>query len=197
MPNERLLERLAPSEYFDASGGIDCERAAPVNFCGAWDFVERRDGRTDGVCGKDKYSGRAHAAWALAVFPAEHPLCLGMMGMHGGVYINEAIQNADLLLAMGMRFDDRVTGNLKTYSPHSKKIHFEIDPTEINKNVKVDVPLLGDLKQSLRKLTPLVQAASGMMRGGTTCTRRNGERPDSRCAGLGIAGRFDERACGP
>jgi acetolactate synthase-1/2/3 large subunit len=89
-------------------------------------------------------------------FPAEHPLCLGMMGMHGGVYVNEAIQNADLILAMGMRFDDRVTGNLKTYSPYSKKIHFEIDPSEINKNVRVDVPLLGDLKESLRKLLPLV-----------------------------------------
>jgi acetolactate synthase-1/2/3 large subunit len=94
----------------------------------------------------------------IGSFPAEHPLCLGLMGMHGGVYVNEAIQNADLLLAMGMRFDDRVTGNLKTYSPNSKKIHFEIDQTEINKNVKVDVPLLGDVKRSLQKLTPMVTA---------------------------------------
>lgn len=92
----------------------------------------------------------------LGAFPAEHPLCLGMMGMHGGVYVNEAIQNADLLLAFGMRFDDRVTGNLKTYAPHAKKIHFEIDASEINKNVRVDLPMLGDLKASLRRLLPML-----------------------------------------
>ncbi len=62
-----------------------------------------------------------------------------MMGMHGGAYVNSAIQDADLLLAFGMRFDDRVTGNLKTYAPHAKKIHIDIDPAEIGKNVPVDV----------------------------------------------------------
>ena len=62
-----------------------------------------------------------------------------MMGMHGEAWVNQAIQEADLLLAFGMRFDDRVTGNLKTYAPHAKKIHVEIDASEIDKNVKVDV----------------------------------------------------------
>ena len=62
-----------------------------------------------------------------------------MMGMHGEAYVNPAIQDADLLLAFGMRFDDRVTGNLATYAPHAKKIHVEIDPAEIGKNVPVDV----------------------------------------------------------
>src|SRR5205085_7176036 len=71
--------------------------------------------------------------------PASHPLNLGMMGMHGEAWVNTAIQEADLLLAFGMRFDDRVTGNLKTYAPNAKKIHIEIDPSEINKNVRVDV----------------------------------------------------------
>ena len=76
----------------------------------------------------------------LGGFPPSHPLCLGMMGMHGEAYVNTAIQEADLLLAFGMRFDDRVTGNLKTYAPHGrKKIHVEIDPSEIGKNVPVDV----------------------------------------------------------
>jgi len=79
-----------------------------------------------------------------------------MMGMHGESWVNEAIQNADLLLAFGMRFDDRVTGNLASYSPNSKKIHIEIDPSEINKNVKVDVALIGDLKEVLRLLLPLL-----------------------------------------
>ncbi len=85
----------------------------------------------------------------LGAFPASHPLSLGMMGMHGESWVNHAIQNADLLLAFGMRFDDRVTGNLQHYAPNAKKIHIEIDPSEINKNVKVDVALIGDLKQVL------------------------------------------------
>jgi acetolactate synthase I/II/III large subunit len=87
---------------------------------------------------------------------ANHPLNLGMMGMHGEAWVNTAIQEADLLLAFGMRFDDRVTGNLKTYAPNAKKIHIEIDPAEINKNVRVDVALVGDLREVLVDLLPLV-----------------------------------------
>jgi acetolactate synthase-1/2/3 large subunit len=90
----------------------------------------------------------------LGGFPASHPLSLGMMGMHGEAWLNTTIQEADLLLAFGMRFDDRVTGNLKTYAPNAKKIHIEIDRAEINKNVKVDVALVGDLKAVLRELLP-------------------------------------------
>jgi acetolactate synthase-1/2/3 large subunit len=90
----------------------------------------------------------------LGGFPASHPLSLGMMGMHGEAWLNTTIQEADLLIAFGMRFDDRVTGNLKTYAPNAKKIHIEIDRAEINKNVKVDVALVGDLKAVLRDLLP-------------------------------------------
>ena len=89
-------------------------------------------------------------------FPQSHPLCLGMMGMHGEAYVNHAIQEADLLLAFGMRFDDRVTGNLKSYAPHARKIHVEIDPSEVNKNVKVDVALVSDLQSALKALVPLL-----------------------------------------
>ena len=92
----------------------------------------------------------------LGSFPAAHPLHLGMMGMHGESWVNNAIQSADLLIALGMRFDDRVTGNLAHYAPNAKKIHVEIDPSEINKNVRVDVPLIGDLKQILQALAPLL-----------------------------------------
>jgi acetolactate synthase I/II/III large subunit len=91
-------------------------------------------------------------------FPASHPLNLGMMGMHGEAWVNKAIQQADLLLAFGMRFDDRVTGNLKTYAPGAKKVHVEIDASEINKNVPVDLALIGDLKETLRQLMPHVEA---------------------------------------
>jgi acetolactate synthase I/II/III large subunit len=94
----------------------------------------------------------------LGAFPASHPLNLGMMGMHGEAWVNHMIQEADLLLAFGMRFDDRVTGNLKTYAINARKIHIEIDPAEINKNVKVDVPLVGDLREVLLELTPKVES---------------------------------------
>ena len=94
----------------------------------------------------------------LGAFPASHPLNLGMMGMHGEAWVNHTIQEADLLLALGMRFDDRVTGNLKTYAPDAKKIHIEIDPAEINKNVKADVALVGDLRVVLQELLPRVKS---------------------------------------
>ena len=90
--------------------------------------------------------------------PAQHPLNMGMMGMHGEAWVNEAIQEADLLLAFGMRFDDRVTGNLKTYAPNARKIHIDIDPAEFNKNVKVDVALAGDLSMVLSDLSPFVES---------------------------------------
>ena len=93
----------------------------------------------------------------LGAIPAGHPLSLGMMGMHGESWVNEAIQNADLLLAFGMRFDDRVTGNLASYAPNARKIHIEIDPSEINKNVRADAALIGDLKQVLALLAPMLE----------------------------------------
>lgn len=86
-----------------------------------------------------------------------HPLSLGMMGMHGTGQANSAIQEADLLLAFGMRFDDRVTGNLKTYSPNSKKIHIDIDASEINKNVPADLGIVSDLGAFLKGVLPRLE----------------------------------------
>jgi acetolactate synthase I/II/III large subunit len=97
----------------------------------------------------------------LGAFPASHPLNMGMMGMHGEAWVNNAIQEADLLIACGMRFDDRVTGSTSTYSLKSKKIHIEVDPAEINKNIKVDVALVGDLREVLEKLLPRVAGRDG------------------------------------
>jgi acetolactate synthase-1/2/3 large subunit len=93
----------------------------------------------------------------IGCVPASHPLNLGMMGMHGEACANHAIQEADLLIGCGMRFDDRVTGNLQTYSPNSKKIHIEIDGSEINKNVPVDVGINADLGTVLRQINPGVK----------------------------------------
>ncbi len=90
----------------------------------------------------------------IGAVPAQHPLNLGMMGMHGEAWVNQAIQEADLLLAFGMRFDDRVTGTLATYAQHAKKIHIDIDPAELGKNVPVDLGVAGDLRAFLDKLLP-------------------------------------------
>jgi len=97
----------------------------------------------------------------LGGFPASHPLNLGMMGMHGEAWVNHAIQEADLLIACGMRFDDRVTGTLSTYATKAKKIHIEVDPAEVNKNVKVDVALVGDLREVLEQLLPRIGGRDG------------------------------------
>jgi acetolactate synthase-1/2/3 large subunit len=93
----------------------------------------------------------------IGCFPAKDPLNLGMMGMHGEAWVNHAIQEADLLIAVGMRFDDRVTGDLKTYARDARKIHIEIDRSEINKNVKVDSALVGDAREVLEALLPHVK----------------------------------------
>jgi acetolactate synthase-1/2/3 large subunit len=94
----------------------------------------------------------------LGGFPASHRLCLGMMGMHGHAAANLAVQHADLLVALGMRFDDRVTGNLKTYARGARKVHVDLDPAELNKNVPVDVAIAGDLRRVLQAWLPHVEA---------------------------------------
>ena len=103
------------------------------------------------------------AAWTIlgaSAIPTSHPLNVGMLGMHGNYAPNKLTNECDVLIAIGMRFDDRVTGNLKTYAKQAKIIHFEIDPAEINKNVKVDIPVLGDAKKSLELILPLLKKNS-------------------------------------
>ena len=95
----------------------------------------------------------------LSALPTDHPLNKGMLGMHGSYSTNVLTNQCDLIVAIGMRFDDRVTGNLKTYAKQAKVIHFEIDPAEINKNVKVDVAVLGDCKETLTEVIKLVKPA--------------------------------------
>jgi acetolactate synthase I/II/III large subunit len=94
----------------------------------------------------------------IGCFPATHALNLGMMGMHGEAWVNTAIQEADLLIAVGMRFDDRVTGDLRTYARNARKIHIEVDRAEINKNVKVDAAIVGDAGDTLTALLPHVHS---------------------------------------
>tara|TARA_B100000686_G_scaffold331790_1_gene395764 strand:+ start:1194 stop:2888 length:1695 start_codon:yes stop_codon:yes gene_type:complete len=96
----------------------------------------------------------------ISSFPDDHVLCVGMPGMHGMAYASKAIEEADLLVALGMRFDDRITGKTSAFALNSKKIHIDIDPSEIGKNIPVDVPIVGDLKQVLMKLNDLVEPAT-------------------------------------
>ncbi|MBI5213108.1 MAG: biosynthetic-type acetolactate synthase large subunit [Nitrospirae bacterium] len=86
----------------------------------------------------------------LGAFPGTHELSLGMLGMHGTYYANKSIQESDLLVAVGMRFDDRVTGKIEGFAPHAKIVHIDIDPTSIRKNVRVDIPIVGDVKRVLK-----------------------------------------------
>jgi acetolactate synthase I/II/III large subunit len=88
----------------------------------------------------------------LGCFPGTHPLSLGMLGMHGTYRANMAVSNSDLILAVGARFDDRVTGRVEDFAPKAKIIHIDIDPTSIQKNIPVDVPIVGDARQTLLKL---------------------------------------------
>jgi acetolactate synthase I/II/III large subunit len=146
--------RPAPSDFKKAIALIQ-EAKRPVILAGhgimmsgAGDLVRQFAERTE--------TPIAMTLLGIGAVPANHALNLGMMGMHGEAWVNTAIQEADLLLAFGMRFDDRVTGNLKTYAPGAKKIHVEIDPAEVNKNVRVDVALVGDLREVLTELLPFV-----------------------------------------
>ena len=156
LPERPGKASLSPAEFKKA---IDLLRRAQrpvilaghgITTSGAWQLV--RD-----------LAERAHIPVALTLlgldsFPASHPLNLGMMGMHGEAWVNKAIQEADLLLALGMRFDDRVTGKLTHFAPNAKKIHIDIDQAEINKCVKVDIALVGDLREILTQLVPEVDA---------------------------------------
>jgi len=93
----------------------------------------------------------------LGAFPSEHPLCLDMLGMHGTYYANMAVHHADVLVAVGARFDDRVTGRVDAFAPHAEIVHIDIDPSSISKNIQVDVPIVGDCRRVLKALVEAVR----------------------------------------
>jgi acetolactate synthase-1/2/3 large subunit len=156
--NRCLAASLTAPQYGDALELINCAKR-PVILAGHGILLS---GAMRELCALAERAQIPVAMTLLGIgsFPASHPLNLGMMGMHGEAWVNTAIQEADLLLALGMRFDDRVTGNLKTYAPMAKKIHIEIDQAEVNKNVKIDVALIGDLHEVLCELLPRVEAGN-------------------------------------
>lgn len=145
----------APQDALERAVKLIEKAHRPVILCGHGVLISKAEEEVMAFAVKTQ-TPVASTLLGLGAFPASHELSLGMMGMHGEVHTNLAIQNSDLLLAFGMRFDDRVTGTLKTYAPHAKKIHVEIDPSEVHKNVEVDVPLVGNLKTVLNDLIPMV-----------------------------------------
>jgi acetolactate synthase-1/2/3 large subunit len=154
LPGYRPEKHPLPEELKEAAEMIT-EAKRPIIFCGHGVIEANATGLLLELVHKTDIPV-ALTLLGLGGFPAAHPRSLGMMGMHGEAWVNTAIQEADLIIALGMRFDDRVTGNLKTYAPNARKIHVELDPAEINKNVKVDLPLLGDVRDILRQLVPHV-----------------------------------------
>jgi len=96
----------------------------------------------------------------ISAIPTEHPLYVGMLGMHGCKYANYAIQESDLIIAVGARFDDRVTGKLESFAPNARVVHIDVDPAEISKNVKVHVPIVGDAKQVLKSIIKYIQCCN-------------------------------------
>ena len=156
IPGENPIKSNIDSLELDQAVKMISEAIKPVILAGHGVLIS---GASEEVISLSEKSG-IPISWTLlgsGAVPASHPLNMGMMGMHGEFAANNAIHNADLLIACGMRFDDRVTGNTKTYSPDSKKIHIEVDPSEINKNVKVDLAINGDLKFVLKNLLPQVK----------------------------------------
>jgi acetolactate synthase-1/2/3 large subunit len=147
--------RPASADYKKALALIQ-EAKRPVILAGRG-IIQSEAGREVVAFAERTQTPIAMTLLGLGGVAASHELNLGMMGMHGEAWVNTAIQEADLLLAFGMRFDDRVTGNLKTYALNAKKIHIDIDPAEINKNVRVDVGLVGDLKETLEQLMPQIE----------------------------------------
>ena len=97
----------------------------------------------------------------LGGFPGDDPLWLGMLGMHGTYRANMAVANCDLLIAIGARFDDRVTGKIEEFAPNAKIVHIDIDPSSIQKNVRVDVPIVGDCRRALQVLNSIVDERNG------------------------------------
>src|SRR5437588_647298 len=153
---ESLLEMLQRSErpIIYAGGGINASNAAPQLRA----FAERT-----GI-------PVALTVHGLGCFPNDHFLCLQMLGMHGTVYSNYAINDADLLLALGVRFDDRVTGKVSEFAKHGKIVHIDIDPSEINKNKLAHIPIVGDVASALKDLLLLLDEEP---KGGETPTVRH------------------------
>jgi acetolactate synthase-1/2/3 large subunit len=113
----------------------------------------------------------------LGAFPSSDPLCMDMLGMHGSIYANWAVRDCDLLLALGVRFDDRVTGKLEAFAKHAKIVHIDVDPSEINKNKEAHIPIVSDVKYALAELNKIVEPAEDISPWVRQCRQWKKEQP--------------------
>jgi len=154
---EKVEIRSYQPTYFGHPGQIKkamktiCAAKKPVIYAGGGVILSNASGELRAFAHKIN-APVAMTLMGLGAFPADDPLSLGMLGMHGTAYANHAIMTSDLIIAVGARFDDRVTGKLEAFAPHAKIIHIDIDPSSISKNVKVDIPIVGDVKNVLGQL---------------------------------------------
>jgi acetolactate synthase-1/2/3 large subunit len=159
-PPRRRAEgrKAAPAEALDRAASLIARAERPVILAGHGILKSHAMAEVRALAERAQVPV-AMTLLGIGALPASHPLNLGMMGMHGEAWVNDAIQEADLLIALGMRFDDRVTGKLTAYARHARKIHIDIDPSELNKNVRADVGIAGDLRTVLEVLVPRVREA--------------------------------------
>ena len=155
LPGHAYIGVSDPSDAIDRAAQLIGSSARPVILAGHGVSMAEAEGVLRKLAEKID-SPVAVTLLGKGGFPASHPLYLGMMGMHGDAQANRAIQEADLLIALGMRFDDRVTGDLSRYAPHARKIHVDLDAAELNKLIAVDVAVHADLRQALSDLISLV-----------------------------------------
>ena len=147
---------LAPDEQIQQVAAAIKQAKRPIVYCGGGVIsAEASDALREFI----RKTGMpvTTTIMGLGAFPGDDPLCLDMLGMHGSVYSNWAVRDCDLLLAFGVRFDDRVTGKLKAFAEHAKIIHVDIDPSELNKNKPAHLPIVSDMKYFLEKLNEIVE----------------------------------------
>ena len=175
------------------AAGPSSEARRPVILAGHGVLLARALATSCASCAEKAQIPVAHTLLGVGAIDETHPLSYGFMGMHGWKHVNRAIQSADLLIALGMRFDDRVTGKVSTYATGARIVHVDIDPSEIGKNVAVDVPIVGDVGRVLRALIPArARGAAGGARG---LLRRAGRvAPRIRGQQLARLGRLARRA---
>ena len=155
LPTKRIRQNHDQAQFDQAVEPLNTVAKTPLNPPrGPRHHAFQRGGHLPAICADASNIPVAMTLLGIGCFPATDALNLGMMGMHGEAWVNNAIQEADLLIAVGMRFDDRVTGDLRTYARNARKIHLEVDRSEINKNVHVDAAIIGDAGESLRNLLP-------------------------------------------
>jgi acetolactate synthase-1/2/3 large subunit len=145
--NRRQIKRAA--EAINAAARPLLYVGGGVIISGAWDLLRELAARANIPV--------TTTLMALGAFPEDHPLALKMLGMHGTAYANYAVQECDLLIAVGARFDDRITGDIKKFAPHARIIHVDIDPSSISKNIRVDIPVVGDARDILQSLLESVE----------------------------------------